>query len=58
MGVYSELPYANPIHWGWSKRGITENMFILNAARETEVGGWLNFFEDYVEDALDKVVGK
>lgn len=31
----SGVPYANPIHWGWFKRGIKPNPFFAKALRLT-----------------------
>lgn len=50
------VPYANPIHWGWFKRGIKPNPFASRGAQDSE-GRWLPIYEVAVEKALDKVKG-
>lgn len=30
------VPYAGPIHWGWPARGIEPDLFVVDAARQTE----------------------
>ena len=49
-------PYAGPIHWGWETRGIGENRFALDAARETE-SRWVVEYEQAIVKALEKVRG-
>jgi hypothetical protein len=48
------VPYANPIHWGWLRRHITPNPFLLDAfdARRAEV---LDTFERSVERLVDSI---
>lgn len=50
----SNLPYAGPIHWGWKARGIQENWYLLNAARDTEPG-WLRYFNIEMDKAIAAV---
>lgn len=51
--MFSRAPYANPIHWGWYKRGIEPNMFLLNTARYLEPN-WIRWFEEEIDSALKK----
>jgi hypothetical protein len=53
----ARVPYAGPIHWGWSSRGIEPHPFVAEAAQETEPD-WLGVFEAGVEDALDRLSGR
>jgi len=52
----AKAPYANAIHWGWPKRGITANPFISEAAQDTE-STWVPIYSAAVENALDRVQG-
>lgn len=47
------VPYANPIHWGWFRRGIAPNQFFSRALK-------LNIDEVYKKyfDNLDKLITK
>jgi hypothetical protein len=47
------VPYGNPIHWGWARRGIAPNPFLLDAAdrRRGEI-------EDRYLTGLDKIIDK
>lgn len=49
----ARVPYANPIHWGWFRRGIMPNPFFSKALK-------LNIEEIYTRyfDNLDKLVTK
>lgn len=49
----ARVPYANPIHWGWFRRGILPNPFFSKALK-------LNIEEIYTRyfDNLDKLVTK
>ena len=50
------VPYAQPIHWGWPRRGISANPFLSYSAQATE-SAWVGIYFDYVEDTLDDVKG-
>ncbi len=50
------VPYANPIHWGWFKRGIKPNPFLSLAAQESE-NRWRLPYEKALQAALDKIKG-
>lgn len=45
------VPYANPIHWGWFKRGIKPNSFIHRAGTETE-SRWRRIYEEQLDKAF------
>mgnify|MGYP007116547631 CR=1 FL=1 len=48
------VPYANPIHWGWFKRGIMPTLFASKGAQDSE-GRWIRVYESAVDDALKKI---
>ena len=50
------VPYAGPIHWGWPKRGIVANPFMVDAAHLTE-SQWTELFIKHAEDTLGHVKG-
>jgi hypothetical protein len=50
------VPYAQPIHWGWPKRGIRENPWISRAARLTQPQ-WLPGYIKEIDKATAKVKG-
>lgn len=52
----ARAPYAGPIHWGWPKRNIKQNTWILDAARATE-NQWLIPYRAEVAKAMRKVGG-
>ena len=52
--IYSSLPYANPIHWGWPKRGIRRDLFLI-AALDAEQMQIVNEFKDAVEQEIAKL---
>ena len=49
----SGVPYANPIHWGWFKRGIIPNPFFSKAIGLTREDVYRNY-EKNIELAIDK----
>lgn len=53
---FARVPYAGPIHWGWFARGIKPQPFMSQGAQDSE-GRWVRVYEDYLQDALDKVKG-
>lgn len=53
----ARIPYAGPIHWGWSKRNISANPFMVDAAKQTEPQ-WVQLYADYTEKALETIEGK
>lgn len=52
-GNNTRFPYANPVHWGWVRRGIKPNPWVSRAAQETEPA----FTELYFE-GLELIIGK
>lgn len=54
---FKKVPYANPIHWGWPRHGITPNRFVLNAARSTE-STWLSHYSKEIKNIIATVKGK
>lgn len=53
----ASLPYAGPIHWGWPKRNIKAQPFMLDAAHQSEPR-WVEAYSELVDKALTKVRGK
>ena len=55
-GNAGKVPYANPIHWGWSERGIRAQPWLSQTAQQTEPR-WIKEFEqlmEHVGDMLDR----
>jgi len=50
------VPYAEPIHWGWPKRGIRANPWISRAAVMTQPQ-WLPGYIAEIDKATAKVKG-
>ena len=52
--LYSKLPYANPIHWGWMKRRIRRDLFFVEAMdkMKTQV---TNEFVDAIRFEISKL---
>ena len=52
--VYTRKPivYAAPIHWGWPKRNIKPNVFMLKA-----IGSRRAIFDEY-RDKLNELIAK
>lgn len=49
----AKVPYANPIHWGWFKRGIAPNEFFGRAIGE-KIDQIYKAYFDGLQDLLDK----
>lgn len=52
----SAVPYANVIHWGWSRRHIKARPWISTTAQTTEPR-WTPVYEAAIQEALDRVTG-
>lgn len=52
----ARTPYANPIHWGWYRRGIKPQPWLSQAAQSTEPI-WFARFEAGISRLLDKIKG-
>lgn len=50
------VPYAQPIHWGWPKRGIRANPWVSRAAVMTQPQ-WLPGYIAEIDKATAKVKG-
>ena len=50
------VPYANPIHWGWFKRGIKPHPFLSLAAQATEQQ-WQTAYEAALAKVLEQIKG-
>ena len=46
-GIAYTAPYSAPIHWGWRKRNIRPNTWVLRAA---ETPGWIDVYLDTVTE--------
>jgi hypothetical protein len=56
VGSAKKVPYAGPIHWGWPKRGIIRNPFVLDAAGATQ-DDWLGDYEREIQRLAERVEG-
>jgi len=54
---FKSVPYANPIHWGWHRRGIRPSLFATRAAQNTEPA-WREAYFASCEKILDQIKGK
>lgn len=52
----ASVPYANPIHWGWPRRHIQAQPFLLDAARATRFV-WMDAYLADLQKILDSVKG-
>lgn len=52
----ARVPYAAVIHWGWPRRHIAPQRFVIDAARRTR-RRWLAEYDRAVEAELRKVKG-
>lgn len=52
----ASVPYANPVHWGWPRRGIEAQPFASEAAQATEPT-WVQAYEAAVNRVLSSVKG-
>lgn len=52
-----KVPYANPIHWGWGKRHIRPQSFLMISARATE-SQWLQIYFHDLEEIVNKIEGQ
>ena len=48
-------PYSAPIHWGWRKRHIEPNPFLVKGT-EAAADAWLQAFADALQVELDRKV--
>lgn len=53
---YARVPYANPIHWGWPRRGIRANPWMSETAQRTQPQ-WVGIYADRVQAILDSIRG-
>ena len=54
--VRSNLIYAPVIHWGWPRRNIRPNKFVLAAAEQTSPE-WIETYEKALQDLSNTVQG-
>jgi hypothetical protein len=52
----SSVPYAGPIEWGWPRRHIRPDPYVVPAAHETEPE-WTRIYVDAVQAIVDRVRG-
>jgi hypothetical protein len=53
----ARVPYANPIHWGWFKRGIKPNQFFSRSITPQIDKIYKSYF-DSLQRLLDKYKGR
>jgi len=53
----ARVPYANPIHWGWFKRGIKPNQFFSRAITPQIDKIYKSYF-DSLQRLIDKYKGR
>ena len=51
------IPYAGVVHWGWPKRNIKAQTWLVDAAKASEPA-WIEEYLRGVEKMLDQVEGK
>lgn len=56
VGNNGRFPYANPIHWGWVRRGIRPNPWVSAAAQQTEPT-WTEIYFAGLRVIIGKVQG-
>ena len=54
--ITANTVYAPVIHWGWRAHNIEPNPWLSRAAQRTEPA-WIQFYEQQVDKALDRVRG-
>lgn len=52
----NQVPYANPIHWGWPKRHIKANPFLYRAVDETRSDWYAQYVYD-IKKIMESVKG-
>ncbi len=55
MAGKSSVPYAGPIHWGWTRRHIKAQPWLADAASTSE-GRWTDVYLEGMDELLDKIV--
>jgi hypothetical protein len=50
------VPYANPIHWGWPRRGIAANPFLWDAMQGSR-DQWTSTYLAALEDIIESIEG-
>src|SRR4051812_46804535 len=55
MDVTFTAPYSAPIHWGWKKRNIEPNPFLVKGT-EASADAWLQAFTNALQEALDRKI--
>jgi hypothetical protein len=53
---YARVPYAGVQEWGWPRRNIPAQPYIVPAAHETEAD-WVKRYDEEIERILGKVEG-
>jgi hypothetical protein len=53
---FASVPYANPVHWGWPRRGIRAQTFGTDAAVRSEPV-WYQVFVTAIERIIGRVKG-
>lgn len=55
MAGKSSVPYAGPIHWGWTRRHIKAQPWLADTASATE-DRWTDIYTAGMEELLEKIV--
>ena len=55
MNVTFRAPYAAPIHWGWRKRNIDPNPFVVRGTMSS-ADAWVSAFADALQERLDRTL--
>lgn len=51
------VPYAGVIHYGWPARNITEQPWLLQAAKRTE-HRWIALYKAFLDRVLEQIQGE
>lgn len=55
MSVRYAAPYSAPIHWGWRKRNIKPNPWLVKAS-DASVNDWADAFADALQEDIDRTI--
>lgn len=55
MSVRYSAPYSAPIHWGWRKRNIKPNRWLIQAS-DASVNDWAEAFADALQEDIDRTI--
>lgn len=49
----ARVPYAGPIHWGWPRRNIAPQPWLIEAAQRTELA-WTARYQQDINDLVER----